>query len=201
MRVGSARYRGAIGAVLISFATLGARADELKCEGPFARDSDHSRLVAAFGQSNVKKDVMYQEGEPSNASIVFPKDDARRVEIFWWNEKARKRPSSIQAGGDWLGPKGVRVGMTLAEVEALNGRPFTLYGFGWDFGGASSDWKGGALDNLPGGCKLIVGFEEDENSDEDASRKVAGDHEFTSNQNEMKAVKPKVGTIGLSYPR
>jgi hypothetical protein len=35
--------------------------------------------------------------------------------------------------------------MTLAEIEKINGKPFKLYGFEWDFGGRSSNWQGGEL--------------------------------------------------------
>jgi hypothetical protein len=193
---------GAICGILAAVLTISAQANEMKCEGPFAKDTDHKRLVSSFGQSNVARETVYVEGDGFPASIVFPKQPNRRLEILWWNEKARRRPATIQAdGAGWIGPKGIRVGMTLGEVEALNGRPFTLLGFGWDFGGRISEWKGGAFDHLPGDCQLIVFFSEEENVDEAASLKVAGDQEFGSNQNEMKAVKPKVVRIGLGYPQ
>ncbi len=188
--------------ILVAILVHSARADELKCEGPFAKDSDHKRLVTSFGKSNVSRDTVYVEGDGFPASIVFPKEPDRRLEVLWWNEKARRRPATIQAdGAGWVGPRGIRVGMTLGEVEALNGKPFTLLGFGWDFGGRISEWKGGAFDNLPGSCQLIVFFSEEQNVDEAASLKVAGDREFISNQNEMKAVKPRVARIGLGYPQ
>jgi hypothetical protein len=180
--------------------TIGARADELKCEGSFAKDSDHKRLTSSFGQSNVAKETIYIEGDGTPSSVVFPNDPVRRLEVFWWDAKSSKRPASIRAKGEgWVGPKGLRVGMTLGEVEALNGRPFTLLGFGWDYGGQASNWKGGAFADLPGGCRLIVVFAEEDNADEAASLKVSGDQQFISNQNEMKAVKPNVVGIGLGY--
>jgi hypothetical protein len=193
---------GIISAFVLGFAAFAAHADELKCEGPFAKDSDHQRLVSLFGQRNVVKSVVHEESEQMNASTIFPKDPARSVEVVWWNGKARKRPSSIQTSGSgWIGPKGIRVGMALSEVEALNGRPFTLYGFGWDFGGTSSDWKGGELADLPSGCNLIVIFSLDETASEGAQIKVSSDNEFASNQNEIKAVKPRVARIGLGFPQ
>jgi hypothetical protein len=195
-------YLSAICGFLLVLSGTAANADGLKCEGPFAKDSDHKRLASSFGQSNVARETVYVEGDGFPASIVFPNDPNRRLEILWWNEKTRRQPSSIQAdGAGWFGPKGIRVGMTLSEVEALNGSPFTLLGFGWDFGGRISDWKDGAFDNLPGGCQLIFFFSEEENVDEAASLKVAGDREFISNQNEIRAVKPRVVRIGLGYPQ
>lgn len=196
------QYVSAISAFTFSLAALSAQADELKCEGPFAKDSDHNRLVTVFGQSNVAKTIVHEESEQLKASTVFSKDPARSVQITWWDEKARKRPSSIQTEGtDWFGPKGIRVGMTLNEVEVLNGGPFTLYGFDWDYGGTTADWKGGAFAHLPGGCNLIVTFEVGENVDDATAIKVAGDSKFSSAQSEMKAVNPKVRGISLAYPR
>lgn len=202
MRVRCAHYWGVVGICIMSGAAANVQADELKCEGPFARDADHQRLVTVFAQANVVKTTLYQEAEPMKASILFPKDPSRRVEVLWWNETARKSPSSIQAeGSGWFGPKGIRVGMTLDEVEALNGRPFTLYGFGWDFGGTSSDWKGGALASLPGGCNLFLIFALDETADEAAQIKVSSDSEYGSDQSEIKAVRPKVERIGIAHPQ
>jgi len=190
------------GVLAIGLMVSTAYAEEFKCEGPFARDSDHQRLVSVFGPRNVVKSVVYEESEPMSASTVFPKDPPRSVEVVWWNEKSRKQPASVQTSGrNWVGPKGIRVGMTLDEVEALNGRPFTLYGFGWDFGGTSSDWKGGELSAVPGGCSLFVIFSLDETTSEDAQIRVSSDSEFASNQSEMKAVRPKVARIGLAFPQ
>ena len=90
--------------------------------------------------------------------------------------------------------------MTLKEMASLNGGPFTLYGFDWDYGGTVSDWKGG-LSNLSGGCNLIVVFSPDENSDEAARLKGASDNEFGSNQEEISVVSPKVARIGLAHPQ
>ena len=44
-----------LGVILVAMALSagGTFAAELACEGPFAKDSDHKRLVAAFGHANV----------------------------------------------------------------------------------------------------------------------------------------------------
>jgi hypothetical protein len=192
-----------IGAFAFGIMALDAQAaDELKCEGPFSSDSDHKRLVTAFGRSNVTRTIVHEEAEEIQASLVFPKDQARSVEVIWHDQKARKRPAAIQVSGNgWYGPKGIRVGMTLSEVESLNGRPFLLYGFSWDFGGTVSDWKGGSFASLSGGCRLIVIFSPDPKSDEAVQMKVASDNEFGSDQAEIKAVSPRVEKIGVSYPQ
>ena len=66
-----------LGVILVAMALSagGTFAAELACEGPFAKDSDHKRLVAAFGHANViRKTIHDPEGAEVRASIVFPKD-------------------------------------------------------------------------------------------------------------------------------
>lgn len=177
-------------------------AEELKCRGPFARDTSHQRLVATFGQSNVGQQILHEEGAQFKASIVFPGDSARRVEVIWHEEKELRRPSNVQTqGASWSGPAGIRVGTPLDQVEAINGRPFILSGFGWDYGGTASDWKGGTLAKLLGGCNLIVVFEDDESAEESAIVKAQGDGDFGSDSPEIRAVRPKVKRIGFAFPQ
>jgi hypothetical protein len=176
-------------------------AAELKCQEAFAKDSDHSRLVAAFGKVNVTRETVYSpDAEEFDASVVFPRDPARRVEVVWWDEKARKRLAMIRVRGPgWSGPQEVRVGMTLDAAEAANGGPFALHGFGWDFGGVVTDWKGGAFARLPGGCNLLLAFKD--TASEAAPEEVMGEKVFTSDMPAIKAVKPRVWEIQFRYAR
>ena len=131
------------------------------CTGPFATGVSHARLVKAFGKRHVAiAQVGTGEGETVTASVVFPRDKARRIEVLWIDEKRQRRASEIRTGVDstWRTTQGIRRGMSLREVEALNGRPFELYGFGFDYGGTTLDWKGGALATQAGGCTLTLRF-------------------------------------------
>ena len=78
--------------------------------------------------------------------------------MLWQNEAARTDISVIVIAGQstWSGPKGLRLGLTLAALEKVNGKPFRLSGFDQADGGAVIDWQGGALASLPGGCKVGV---------------------------------------------
>lgn len=179
-----------------------SQAEELTCQGPFAKDTDHARLVAAFGQANVTRETVYgPEGIESKASVIFSKDPARRLVVTWWDEKARKRPAHLDIEGtDWSGPQGLKAGTALAAVEEMNGKPFSLYGFEWDYGGTVADWNGGSLSRLPGGCRLNIVFEADEGASETVQNKVAGDSKFTSDSAAMKAAKPRIRSLSFGYP-
>ncbi|MGO4705192.1 hypothetical protein AB4072_05360 [Microvirga sp. 2MCAF38] len=191
----------AAGVGLLSFQQ--AHADELKCEGPFSPDTTHARLVKAFGAKNVlRKTTHGPEGEVYKASIVFDKDPARSLEVIWHDEAGGRRPARIYfTGAGWSVGNGLHVGASLAELEAANGRPFTLYGFEWDFGGLVSNWKGGALEKQPGGCTVFAMLETDESSKEEDLTKVASDREFSSQDEVMKAVRPKATLLGVQYTR
>lgn len=168
------------------------------CVGPFTADASEAALVRRFGRANVVfKTVPAPEGEMVNATVLFPKDRARRVEIVWRDEKKRRRPGEVLVynPGPWRTPEGIKIGSTLAEVEAANGNPFSLSGFGWDYAGTVLDWKGGRL--VRGGCELMLRFEPSGSYDEQAS----GDQEFQSDQQAMLNSKPVVYQMMLLYGR
>src|SRR5258708_22091468 len=71
----------------------------LQCEGAFAKDTSHARLVQAFGRSSVAfMEVDGGEGDKVKASVIYPDESRRRVEVVWHDEKARSRPASIRVG-------------------------------------------------------------------------------------------------------
>ncbi|HZH12573.1 MAG TPA: hypothetical protein VEZ24_19650 [Microvirga sp.] len=190
-------------AALGLFSLGAAQAEELKCQGPFAPDTTHGRLVEAFGAKNViRKTIHGPEGMTFKASVVFDKDPVRTLVVIWSDEKAARRPDRIHfSGSAWSVGDNLHVGASLADVEAANAQPFTLYGFEWDFGGMVASWKGGALERLPGGCAAVAHFEADESSGEEALTKVAGDQEFSSRDAAMRAARPKLVQLGVRYSR
>jgi hypothetical protein len=179
--------------------------DRLSCTGPFGRDASHASISEIVGKENVIfTKVDGAEGEKISATVLFPKNAQRRIELIWADDKKRKGLAnlSLSPKSVWIAPNGVKIGMSLAEVETLNGRPFTLSGFDWDYGGYVTDWKGGALGAaIPGGCKVQVRFTVPEGAPEGPASKVAGDKEFPSSDKNMRAVKPVVGSLGFGFPQ
>lgn len=181
----------------------------LGCTGPFAKDAAESALIAAFGAKNVKReDVDVGEGSTEPASVVFPDDEKRRIEVLWHDNEKRRRPSAIivRDPSSWRvaipGEPAATIGTgtELAAVEAANGKPFQLYGFGWDMGGNAGDWKGGRLGKLEGGCYLSLQFGPDPKAKDAAVGKASGDKPFGSGSAAMKAVKPRVEKISIGWP-
>jgi hypothetical protein len=135
------------------------------------------------------------------ASVLFPKDPKRRLEVWWLNEASRSNIYLIVLNGQstWTAPKGLKLGLPLAAIEKLNGKPFKLKGFDKENSSTITDWDGGALAQLPGGCKSGVRLVSDAKSPQEARDAVAGTDDFTSTDAKVRAVKPTVAEIILGY--
>jgi hypothetical protein len=171
------------------------------CSGVFAKDSSHLKLAQAFEAKNIDFGaVAGPDGTSLNASILYGSDPKRRLEVLWQNEAARSDVSLIVITGQsqWSAPKGLRLGLALAALEKLNGKPFKLSGFDQPDGGSALDWQDGALATLPGGCKVGIRLAPDRKASPDALAAAAG-KEFLSNDAAIRAAKPVIAEIVLGY--
>jgi hypothetical protein len=176
--------------------------DAIGCDGPFARDTSHAKLVTAFGAKDVTfKQVDAAEGSKEYATVLFDDDPTKRVVVFWHDAKARARPSmiSVSAPSLWTGPGGVGNGMKLTEVEKLNGKPFKLAGFGWDGGGFVRELDGKLK---PSGCNLVIRFEPGIANPLPARyAEITGDKTIVSNNGLLRRTRAQVSEWGIGYPR
>jgi hypothetical protein len=172
-------------------------ATDLSCTA--LSDMSEAALRAAHGEDNVVEQTLFGvEGETYSATVLYPDDPRRRLEIVWQDQAAKTWPANISVGGEnsvWTGPNGLSIGDELARVEQLNGRPFKLWGFSWDYGGWVSDWNGGAFAAAEGSCTTGVRFEATGNGDN-----ADGDGEFQSDSEEMRAAKPRIVALALVFP-
>lgn len=188
---------------------LGAGAQQpelLACRGPFSRSASEAALVTAFGAANVTRAAIdVGEGMTQPGTIVFASDPRRRLEVIWHDSARRSRPATISVapGATWRiavpdAEPPIRQGVSLAQVEAANGRPFEMLGFGWDRGGHAGDWKGGRLAKPDGGCELSLRFEPEPGFL--AMDAISGDRPFSSADARIRAVKPVVVEVRLNWP-
>jgi len=172
------------------------------CSGAFAKDSSHLKLATAYRSENVVfTEVEASEGKKLMASVLFPKDPKRRLEVWWENEASRTGTHLIVINGHstWTAPKGLKIGLQLAALERLNGKSFKLKGFGDGNVGSVSDWQGGAMESLNGGCKVGVLLRPDPKASPEARNGVPASGEFTSADANVKLVKPTVAEIIIGY--
>ncbi len=181
---------------------VAAAPQSVVCGGVFAKDSNHLKLAAAFQKKNVAdSQVDTVAGGKAMASVLYGKDPQQRLEIWWSNPANRSDIHLIVINGksNWSAPGGLRLGLTLAEVEGLNGKPFKLVGFNKDGTAAASDWNGGALAAQTGGCKLGISLRPDPASPIAAVAALAADREFRSTDAALRAVNPTVSEILIAY--
>jgi hypothetical protein len=179
-----------------------ARPRQVDCRGAFARDSSHIRLAQVFGPDNVAyTEVDGPDNSKLMASVVFPRDPQRRLEVLWNNDASRSGTQVIAINGKsgWTAPRGVKLGTSLAAVEKLNGKPFTVAGFGADGSMTAADWQGGAMLSLPGGCKIGIRFAADPRAPEAARQQAAAAKELPSNDPNLRAVRASVAEILIGY--
>lgn len=170
------------------------------CDGVFGPKSSDALVRETFGDENVETGLVYGvEGIEFEASTVYPNDPDRVMQFSWFDDEKHEYLSSVELSPSQETPTGVKIGMTVAEVEAINGAPFTLGGFWWDYGGGST-FETGALANPDEGCGFWIGFAptEDYPQDLDVSA-VSGEVTVPSSEPLLKTLDVRVQSINLGY--
>jgi hypothetical protein len=184
-------------------ATAPATAHAVACSESFGKDSNHLKLAMDFGFKNVTTtDVEAGNGTKVAASVLFPDDPQQRLEVWWTNAASHSGIYLIVIGGksDWTAPGGLHLGLTLTELEKLNHKSFKLKGFDKNGVATGTNWDGGALASLAGGCNAGLSLRPDPK----VSGKIIGallpNKEYASSNPQMRAAKPTVSEILIGYP-
>jgi hypothetical protein len=179
----------------------GAAMHTVACSGPFSKDSSSLKLAMVFDSANLSFEDVDVNGTKVGASILYPKDPKRRLEIWWQNPANRSGTYLILINdkSTWGAPNGLKLGLTLPELEKLNHKPFKLKGFDKNGTATVSDWDGGALAKIPGDCKSGVSLQPDAKAAPDAVTALTADKEYSSSDPEMQTLKPRVSEILIGY--
>lgn len=196
---------------LRQLAPSGAPADSAQSEwrivpahsaGPLTSETSEADLRQRYGAGSVDSSrIQIGEGETVAGTVLYPGDSLRRAEIVWQDSVARRRPSRLILRGSrslWQVGPGISLGTSLQELERLNGRPFTLAGFGWDYAGVVTDWKGGALDSALAGVKLYLDPGPAQKESAPYSQ-VLGDRDYSSALPAMRQLAPRVYQIFVDF--
>lgn len=170
--------------------------------GPFSSGTSEAALRERYSPAAVHSiRVELGEGETAPGTVLYPADSLRQLEIIWRDTVNRRTPARIILRGtrsQWqVGPQ-ISLGTSLKDLERLNRQPFVLAGFGWDYAGVITDWKGGALDRALTGVKLYLdpGPEEYQSP---AYSQVLGDRDYSSDLPAMQQLNPKVAQIFVDF--
>jgi hypothetical protein len=179
-----------------------AFADQLSCDGPFSADSSAQKLIEAFGKDNVVTgEVPGPEGSTVLATTIYGNDPTRRIEVGWWDEDNLSQLAYFTVPSADVSPQGVKTGMTVKEVEALNGGPFEMQGFWWDYGGYAN-FTGGKLGAADTGCMVSVRFApKDGEAPADLNvDAISGEVTVPSSEPLLEQLGVHVDTVSVSYP-
>lgn len=141
-----------------------------------------------YPDANIKEDIgMFEEGtEERPYSILYP-DSPDELHITWTdNGRTKINDIRITDAGNWKSNTGIIVGTTYDELNSLNEKPVSFYGFGWDYSGAVV-WNDGKFEKTPLRVFLAPG-----NSPEN---KFYGDHLIEATPEEITALNLKVNTV------
>jgi hypothetical protein len=166
------------------------------CRGPFAKSSSMSALAKAFGAQNLKFREEQASGGTVGATVLFADEPKRRL-VVWWHNANRTGIYLIDIEGKsaWTAPRGLRLGLTLTELQKINRKPFELQGFNKAGIASVSDWNGGALAALPGGCKASVSL----HTKSAAARRLPAVDQYSSALAAIHALQPEVAEILIGY--
>lgn len=142
-------------------------------------------IERAYGRQNLKlQKIPGAEGEEIDGAKLFAGTD-RELEIVWDPDNDKKQVVfDIRVFGKaWKFDNGLKSGMTVEEVEKINGKPFKIAGFEWDYGGYAN-FKGGKLDG-----KVSIRFSP---STENVPDYLSGDKQLSSADKKLRAAKPLV---------
>ena len=159
--------------------------------GAIAADTTREKLAGLYGAENLSDtDYPIGEGETVPGTIIFP-GTSREATVIWAPDKKNEKVDRVVVTGEeWLLPAGIRPDDELSEVEEINGGPFMIYGFGWDYGGIGY-FKGGKLDR-----KVQLWFRPSLEEGPDY-QKVLGDSLFNSADAAMRAVDPRITEVAI----
>ncbi len=142
-------------------------------------------IERAYGKENLKlQKIPGAEGEEIDGAKLFAGTDRELVIVWDPDNDKRQVVFDIRImGKDWKFDNGLKSGMTVEEVEKINGKPFKIAGFEWDYGGYAN-FAGGKLDG-----KVSIRFSP---STENVPEYLSGDKQISSSDKKLRAAKPLV---------
>lgn len=185
--------------------------------GLIRANTSEKDLHRIFGLESVLDwDILIGEGESIPGTVVKAKDQPCTIGIIWKDTVNKKKPKEVRfhgSGCKWKTKEGVTLGMSLQELEQINGKPFKLTGFAWDYGGTFMSSDNGKLsfldripdaDNKPISGKMLIRlqpkFSETDSSMEDTFLSVSGDELFESQNPAMQKLNPVVNELIIYFP-
>jgi hypothetical protein len=123
--------------------------------GAIEADSTEDQLKKTYGAANVmESDISDGEGRTRPGVTIFPNDPRKKISVIWKDSQLKQGVDDIWlrsacspiCQSDWEVTNGLTLGMTLQDLQRLNGNPFTLTNYKGSNGGWVQSWNNGQLD-------------------------------------------------------
>jgi len=156
--------------------------------GPIEKGMTLFGLKTLLGASKVKPvKLPGPEGTELDGVKLFAGTD-RELEILFDEESQEKEISDVRIiGKGWKFTNGLKLGMSIAEVEKVNGKPYEVSGFDWDYGGYAN-FEGGKME-----AKASVRF----SPTGEINKSLSGDKQIPSTDKKLRAAKVTVTEISV----
>lgn len=184
--------------------------------GPITAGTTRSGLSALFPKDALEDDELeLEEGILQPATFVNRRTPSETLAIVWSGKGLQSSPREIflcrgrrRGACRWQLEDGISVGTRLLDLEGRNGKPFTVFGFGWDYGGNVLSWDGGKLESLDCGGRVVLTLdgERDRRGElvgsltaEDV-RSISGYKSISSADAVMRKLNPAVVDVLFQFP-
>jgi len=139
--------------------------------------------------------------------VIYPNAPGLTIFVLWKDSEGRRNPSSVRLRdrSRQVIYESIGIGTTLKTLERLNGRPFQLAGFDFDYSGTVTSWLGGHLESVSGpACEIKVRLQpslpKSPSREQRATREATeGDRDFRSSDPNMQLLNPRVYEVLLLY--
>jgi hypothetical protein len=174
-------------------------------------ETSEESLLESYGAGRLRRGwVPLANGDSAPGTILFPEDSLRRLEIAWADTAHRRLPRVVRFSGarsDWMVGRGLTLGLSLRDVERLNGGPFTMAGFEWAGEGLVMSWRGGSFNRPPPGAQRVLvrlspprdGADATDSASAALVHQLLGDGPYSSTDPRMRRLDPRVVEVAVRY--
>jgi hypothetical protein len=189
-------------ACLVATPALAKDKTAFSCTGVFGADSSEALLIKTYGADNVVTgQVPGAEGMDMLATTVFPNDPDKTMVFGWMNEETREGLGFVDLPPSIEGPHGVHVGMSVADVLAINGKPFSIGGFWWDYGGYAQIEQGTLANADDATCFVSLRFSPADEYPQDLDvSAVSGEVSIPADEPLLEKLDTRLTVVSVSYP-
>jgi len=185
--------------------------------GPIKAGTVRADLLHFFPREAVVDDeIELDEGMLQPATLIYKDDPSQSLAISWDAKGRQAHPKQIfvcrglrRGECRWQIEGDIQFGTRLKQLESVNGGPFTLSGFGFNYGGNVLSWEGGKLAKLDCGGRLVLTLDGERSGparyavrmSPQELHAVRGDRPISSSTPAMRKLNPAVVGILFQFPR